>query len=868
TKQLINTSHVPAARLQLLSVVQQSSLQQLHFPASGCLSVARTREERQTTDYCNMRFGFDLEETDDREKQERKSPTPISPKGEEIQWLPLQNHPVFTLTPAVAQTSGEGGSAGNRMPGNLMAWDGASRLYFWELYGQCLHRIPIRLGEPDEHSVIAASPSKVLRANIELNFRVHKISINRNGSAVMLVGASELCVMYLSGRTSANDGSILCSTVQVGFDIYFSAIRVLQVAWHPYSDTHVGVLSSDSVFRIFDLSSAPGWPEQEYYLQLVETGRSQKAASICPVDFSFGREHLWDKFSVLILFTDGSVYVLCPVAPFGSVYMWESIMEMHVDAQAFGLKSANPAAVRNSTMAISWLDATFPELNQQGKEVGSYSMVKARSHALIDASILLQGPLRKVCHSREEEDNGAQDTECKCRATSLLYNSIGKDSILVIAWGSGKLQIDALGDEIQPLWRTGSPPHLCVDSHDQILGFAMICESTLDQLPVIRLDQPLDNGDWLGHPPPLLRLAIVDLALPTSRESDSLVSMYIDPLLPERIYALHGGGVDLIILHFLPFASQTSGSSDAMREPSVHPVLSTFQGTTASSFMLCGFVILADSYGYSWIAGVTTSNECIVLEMKTWNFMLPLFVGVEKSPSSLEESTEREMPNIISKELLSGPKVVIIPQASPNLRSVAADSIEGRSTLHQYFKLFHENYVEYAHKVYFELKHHGPHVKRIIDSLHIRLQDAQQKLSNVEEKQQKLNERIKCAFQLHSTLEERLKRLRKLPGVHKKPLSRAERKFKAELDRFSVVELDAMRSSIAALNARLTRHIQSPTRDSSYQKGTPSAKKSCVQDVQLDQLKASLQKLSLVNSENTRKVKLVESALKGLESDS
>lgn len=45
-----------------------------------------------------------------------------------------------------------------------------------------------------------------------------------------------------------------CRTVNVGSQIYSngsSVIRVLQVLWHPYSDTHLGILSSDSVFRYY-----------------------------------------------------------------------------------------------------------------------------------------------------------------------------------------------------------------------------------------------------------------------------------------------------------------------------------------------------------------------------------------------------------------------------------------------------------------------------------------------------------------------------------------------------------------------------------------------------------------------------------------
>lgn len=306
--------------------------------------------------------------------------------------------------------------------------------------------------------------------------------------------------------------------------------------------------------------------------------------------------------------------------------------------------------------------------------------------------------MKKVCHG-ENEDVAVRGAECEGRTVSFLYNMVSKDSILVTAWSGGQLQIDALADEIQPVWNVGSAPRLRVDSFDHILGLAMICESIRSNHSIVKLNQPLDNTVWLGHPPPLLRLAIVDLALPVKSESGSIITMSVDPLMPERIYALHDGGIDSIVLHFLPFTSQISGKNDTVKTPSVHPVLSTCQGEVSSPSPLCGFVSLSDSFGYSWIVGVTISRECLVLEMKTWDLLLPIHVDKESKPTHLDELKERDMPDIISKELLSGPKVVLAPHTSPNLRSVSADSIEGRSTLHQYFKLFHENYVEYAHKV-------------------------------------------------------------------------------------------------------------------------------------------------------------------------
>ncbi|MFQ6647198.1 hypothetical protein Gotur_020121, partial [Gossypium turneri] len=726
----------------------------------------------------------------------------------------------------------------------------------------------------------------VLRADKELNFVVNKISINRNGSALLLAGLDDLCVMYLYGRSSTKENAIVCRTVSIGSQVYSSdgsAIRILQVSWHPYSDTHVGILSSDSVFRLFDLSSGVVQPEQEYYLQPVEPGRSRNAASICPVDFSFGGDHLWDRFSVssflvceifflllhvmvFVLFSDGSVYILCPVVPFGSVYKWESILEIYSDAHTFGLKSAKSAAVNNSNMAISWLEATFPEVAQEATDTENLSTIKAHSHALFDASLALQGPLRKVCHGGEDEDLAVRGAECEGRAVSFLYNLVSKDSILVTAWSGGQLQIDALADEIQPVWITGSAPRLRVDSFDHIRGIAMICESIPAEHSIVKLDQPLDNTVWLGHPPPLLRLAIVDLALPRKTEGSSLITMFADPLMPDRIYSLHEGGVDSIVLHFLPFTSQINGKDENIKTPSVHPVLSTCQGETSSSSPspLSGFASLSDSFGYSWVVVVTSTQECVVLEMKTWNLLLPIQIDKEK-PIDMEQQKEKDTLDIISKELLSGPKSVLAPQASPNLRSISADSIEGRSALHQYFKLFHENYVEYAHKVYFELKHHGPQLKRIIDNQHARLDEAQQKISRVEAKQPMLDERIDRVVQRHNSLEQRLQRLRRLPGAHKKPLSRAEREFKSELDQFTGVELDALRSSIDTLGARLKRYTKS-SKDNLTTQRRKIPGRNHVQDAQISQLKSSLEKLSLLNSESTKKVELVESAIKTVES--
>lgn len=51
----------------------------------------------------------------------------------------------------------------------------------------------------------------MLQADINSNFEIDRITINRNGSALLLSGLNGLYVMYLYGRTSTEDkNTIVC----------------------------------------------------------------------------------------------------------------------------------------------------------------------------------------------------------------------------------------------------------------------------------------------------------------------------------------------------------------------------------------------------------------------------------------------------------------------------------------------------------------------------------------------------------------------------------------------------------------------------------------------------------------------------------
>ena len=82
---------------------------------------------------------------------------------------------------------------------------------------------------------------------------------------------------------------------------------------------------------------------------------------------------------------------------------------------------------------------------------------------------------------------------------------------------------------------------------------------------------------------------------------------------------------------------------------------------------------------------------------------------------------------------------------------------------------------------------------------------------------------------------------------------------------FREVELEALHSSVEALNARLKRYTHS-LRNKASEQHRLSGRKNYAQNDQISRLRSAVEKLSLVNSENTEKVKMVESALKSRDS--
>ncbi|KAL5984460.1 hypothetical protein ACLOJK_018565 [Asimina triloba] len=93
----------------------------------------------------------------DIERWALSSPSREEDEGEEAtrgEWVPLQKHPLFSSSSSSCQSD-------VRLPSNLIAWDGSSRLYLWDSSNFCLRRLTLRFSDPDPDSIYASSSSKV-----------------------------------------------------------------------------------------------------------------------------------------------------------------------------------------------------------------------------------------------------------------------------------------------------------------------------------------------------------------------------------------------------------------------------------------------------------------------------------------------------------------------------------------------------------------------------------------------------------------------------------------------------------------------------------------------------------------------------------
>jgi nuclear pore complex protein Nup88 len=231
-------------------------------------------------------------------------------------------------------------------------------------------------------------------------------------------------------------------------------------------------------------------------------------------------------------------------------------------------------------------------------------------------------------------------------ATHLVSSASGKDSLLGWSQSDGFVHVGVLTKEVLPAWSYNHIPQTTRDADGCLVSSTMVAGSA-DVAPSNTLSAP-----------PLLLLASVDLALSPDVRSRAPLSLFADPLIPERIFCQHGGGVDSITLRWLPFSDFAGGARDLASAPplDVHSLLDARAAGEPEPRQLMGLAVVSDSAGETWLVAAPVGGTCVVVPVRS---QTPAVVPALESPPAEGEGEETKA---LSAALAQGPKDIRIPK--------------------------------------------------------------------------------------------------------------------------------------------------------------------------------------------------------------
>ncbi|GIL56236.1 hypothetical protein Vafri_11667 [Volvox africanus] len=241
-----------------------------------------------------------------------------------------------------------------------------------------------------------------------------------------------------------------------------------QVAWHPHSEEHLVVLTSDNRLRLYHVTHTLAAAEQTLHIVLAAKALPQRyGLGVTPspgtlgaaagsasgdamasdvVAFAFGPAVGWGLFAFLLLAADGRVYSLGPVAPFG-MRCAASLLER---------------LVREKGAASEWLKIGF------GADAVSNPAAKNRwpvlPHVVEGASPAVLGPLNpgtdhKATLMTHTVSLSVSHTLISAAADSGSLSSV---STVIVASAHGRLLAYATAGHWEPAWCESAPQYMSI----------------------------------------------------------------------------------------------------------------------------------------------------------------------------------------------------------------------------------------------------------------------------------------------------------------------------------------------------------------------------------------------------------------------
>lgn len=236
------------------------------------------------------------------------------------------------------------------------------------------------------------------------------------------------------------------STRSVGLSLFSRrpGLTVLHTAWAPHAPAFLLLLTSDATLHLYDVISPDAEGIERMRLRVV----SPTAPPIC---FAFGCGRAWSSLSVYLLMSDGSIFVVAPIAPIGTRLSHSSWASMLSAAQAHA--PDNNTSQTDSSWAVCQNDMQIRFLKQVFDRSASGDMVAVREFK--PAPLLFQGPLFV-----EHEDIPNNSVQSAHSFTSLvvLNHGVNGPPVLLRVSDRGHVSVLIALEAVEPQWNLNADP--------------------------------------------------------------------------------------------------------------------------------------------------------------------------------------------------------------------------------------------------------------------------------------------------------------------------------------------------------------------------------------------------------------------------
>lgn len=144
----------------------------------------------------------------------------------------------------------------------------------------------------------------------KIHSKILSIKYSPYGDRLLLVCLNELYYIQLpvqmNVKTKYKEDEIKINSLILPSE---NASKLLKVLWYPYSNSNIIVLRDDNTICYFNIN------ESNHYIFSLNLQNYHLNDKI--ISFTFGSNHLWDKYTIYLMNVNGEIYYISPIIPPG-----------------------------------------------------------------------------------------------------------------------------------------------------------------------------------------------------------------------------------------------------------------------------------------------------------------------------------------------------------------------------------------------------------------------------------------------------------------------------------------------------------------------------------------------------------------------